>query len=266
MAKIMDWFRFLFGGGQTIEIVENDGEDAPVDIVDPVDEPEDVDEGEGPEIIIPVAPEPDRKWKYAFLLDNGHAASTPGKRSPKESNGKQFFEYEFNRDIVKRLSVKLDEMRIPHEIIVPETEVDVPLSVRAARANALCDKYGRDRTILISVHANAAGKGDKWMTAKGWCCYTSKGETASDTYAEMFMREAEKVLAPMGFIIRKYSQKKYSWEENYTILVKTVCPAILTENLFYDNRDEVRFLQSEIGREAITQIHFNTIMQIENLG
>ena len=157
-------------------------------------------------------------------------------------------------------------MRIPHEIIVPETEVDVPLSVRAARANALCDKYGRDRTILISVHANAAGKGDKWMTAKGWCCYTSKGETASDTYAEIFMREAEKVLAPMGFIIRKYSQKKYSWEENYTILVKTVCPAILTENLFYDNRDEVRFLQSEIGREAITQIHLNTIMQIENLG
>jgi N-acetylmuramoyl-L-alanine amidase len=46
--------------------------------------------------------------------------------------------------------------------------------------------------------------------------------------------------------------------------VKTKCPAILTENLFYDNKDEVKFLQSEEGREAIAQIHVNAILKIEN--
>ena len=31
---------------------------------------------------------------------------------------------------------------------------------------------------LISIHTNAAGNGRQWMTARGWCCYTSRGQTA----------------------------------------------------------------------------------------
>jgi N-acetylmuramoyl-L-alanine amidase len=211
----------------------------------------------------PVAPT-QKSYRYTILLDNGHAASTPGKRSPKEDGMEQFFEYEFNRDIVKRIARKLDKLGIRYEILVPEISTDVPLSIRAERANEACKKYGTENCLFLSIHSNAAGKGDRWMIAKGWCCYTSKGETVSDPYAETFMREAEKILVPLGRTIRKYSQKKYSWEDNLTVLVKTKCPAILTENLFYDNKDEVKFLQSEEGREAIAQIHVNAILKIEN--
>ena len=156
------------------------------------------------------------------------------------------------------------ELGIRYEILVPEVSTDVPLSTRAERANEACKKYGAENCLLLSIHSNAAGKGDRWMIAKGWSCYTSKGETSSDAYAETFMREAEKVLIPLGRTIRKYSQKKYSWEDNFTILAKTECPAILTENLFYDNKNEAKFLQSEEGREAIAQIHINAILKIEN--
>lgn len=33
----------------------------------------------------------------------------------------------------------------------------------------------KDKVILISIHANAAGKGDKWLDATGWCAYTTRG-------------------------------------------------------------------------------------------
>ena len=212
-----------------------------------------------------VEPEPEKvEYKKVILLDNGHGKSTPGKRSPKLPDGSQFFEYEFNRDIVRRIAAKLDKLGIKYEILVPEVENDISLTSRAARANKFCDKYGVSNCVFLSVHANAAGNGHDWMTAKGWCCYTSKGETASDPIAEMFMREAEKVLSPLGWTIRKWSSAKYSWEENYTVLVKTKCPAILTESLFYDNKEEVQFLMSEKGRDTIAQIHVNAILKIEN--
>ena len=177
-------------------------------------------------------------------------------------DGEQFFEYEFNRDVVKRIAKKLDAINFPYEIITPEVDYDVPLRTRAQRANKFCNEYGADNCIFISVHANAAGSGG-WKTAKGFCCYTSKGETTSDEYAELFMKEAESTLKPFGKTIRKYSSKKYSWEENFTVLVLAKCPAILTENLFYDNKEEVKFLLSDEGREAIAQYHVNTILKIE---
>lgn len=209
--------------------------------------------------------EPEKKeYKIVVLIDNGHAKSTPGKRSPKFPDGTQFFEYEFNRDIVRRITKKLDRIGIKYEVLVPEVDNDISLTSRAARANKFCDQYGVNNCVFISVHANAAGDGSDWTTAKGWCCYTSKGETASDPIAEMFTREAEKVLSPLGWTVRKWSSAKYSWEANYTVLVKTKCPAILTENMFYDNKEEVKFLMSEEGREAIAQIHVNAILKMEN--
>ncbi len=270
MKKFFDMIKALFGiktehepaveqeSGETVE-----GGNTVV-VVDPIiDEP--VIEEPEPPVIIPITPEPKKEYKIHILLDNGHAASTPGKRSPKLENGKQFFEYEFNRDIVRRIAKKLDTLGVPYDILTPENDVDVPLRTRSQRANALCKKYGVENCFFLSVHANAAGKGDRWMTAKGFCCYTSKGETAADKYAEIFMREAERVLSPMGKTIRKWSQKKYSWEENFTVLILTKCPAVLTENLFYDNREEVEFLMSEQGREAIAQYHVDSILKIENL-
>lgn len=56
-----------------------------------------------------------------IVLDNGHGRETPGKRSPKFEDGTQFFEWEFNRDIVNRIAAQLKDLNIPYEILVPET-------------------------------------------------------------------------------------------------------------------------------------------------
>ena len=101
-----------------------------------------------------------------FLLDNGHAKKTLGKCSPVLPDGTRFYEWEFNRDIVKRIAAELDKLHIKYHILVPEDIEDVSLTTRAARANTYCQKYGKNNCLLISVHANAAGNGG-WMNARG---------------------------------------------------------------------------------------------------
>ena len=198
-----------------------------------------------------------------ILLDNGHAKSTPGKRSPKLDNGTQFFEYEFNRDIVKRIARKLDKLGIKYHILVPEEDVDIPVSVRAQRANEYCKKYGKTNCYLISVHANALGTSPNWNNARGWSVYTTKGLTKSDKFADMLYEEAQKLLPRYGMTLRNSGlPHTKSFEENFTVIYKSYCPAVLTENLFYTNKKDCQFLMSEEGREIIAEIHVNAIKRL----
>ena len=41
-------------------------------------------------------------------------------------------------------------------------------------------------SVIGEVNINAIGNGTKWMTAKGWSAYTTKGNTKSDTLSEYF--------------------------------------------------------------------------------
>ena len=200
-----------------------------------------------------------------ILLDNGHASTTPGKRSPMLEDGSQFFEYEFNRDIVKRIAKRLDVLGIKYHILVPEVDKDIALSIRANRANNYCKQYGTNNCVFVSVHANAAGNGD-WMNARGWSIWTTKGETKADAVATVFYEEAEKLLPNYGMSVRKdMSDGDPDYEANFTVLYKTLCPAVLTENLFMDNKIDVRFLMSNIGRNIITDVHVNAIKRLCNV-
>lgn len=204
--------------------------------------------------------------ELVVLLDNGHAKSTPGKRSPRFENGTQFFEYEFSRDIVNRIAQKLYDSNIKYRIVTPEVDYDVPLSTRANRVNRYCQKFGKNNCLLISVHANAAGNGSNWMSARGWSVYTTKGKSKSDEYADIFYKHAKLLLPTYNMTLRQdLSDGDYDWEENYTILYKSWCPAVLTENLFQDNKIDCSFLMTEQGRDVITQIHVNAINEIKNL-
>ncbi len=205
-------------------------------------------------------------WWYnniVVLLDNGHASRTPGKHSPKFEDGSRFYEYAFNRDIVKRIASELQKIGIKYHILVPEIEYDVPLSERAARANSYAATYGKDNCVFISVHANAFGNGETWNNARGWSIYTTKGQTKSDNYATIFFEEAEKLLPYFHMTLRKdMGDGDPDYEENFTVLYKTVMPAVLTENLFFTNKTDVDFLMSEEGKNVIAKIHVNAIKRI----
>lgn len=183
-----------------------------------------------------------------ILLDPGHGSDTPGKRSP---DGR-FLEYAFNRDIAARVASKLTSLGLNAEIIVPEL-TDVPLKERVSRINARCAALGKENAILVSIHANASGNGSKWMNARGWSCYTSKGDTAADELATCLCEAAAKYFKDLR-IRTDFSDGDPDFEESFYILRHTTCPAVLVENFFYDNPDDLRFLESEEGKELVTKV------------
>ena len=67
---------------------------------------------------------------------------------------------------------------------VNEGEKDMSIKQRAEIANAYARKYGVESCLGISIHSD--GFHDK--AAHGWSCYTSKGQTMSDEYAESLYR------------------------------------------------------------------------------
>ena len=188
------------------------------------------------------------------LLDNGHGIDTKGKQSP---DGR-LKEYKYAREIVKRIHSELENKGIDSIILVPE-EKDISLTERCKRANKYYDNNDKS-VILISVHCNAAGNGDKWMTGRGWEAWTSVGETKSDELAELLYSAAETWLPEDTKVRTDKTDGDRDKEKNFTILYKTKCPAVLTENLFQDNKEDVEFMLSEEGKQAIVNLHVEGIV------
>ena len=51
-----------------------------------------------------------------------------------------------------------------------------------------------------------------------------------------------------------FSDGDPDFEESFYILRQTSCSAVLVENFFYDNPDDLRFLESEEGKELVTKV------------
>lgn len=184
------------------------------------------------------------------LIDNGHGKNTPGKRSP---DGR-LMEWAYSREIADMVVAGLRKKDIDAERIVKE-DSDVPLSERCRRANAIYKDTGK-RTILVSIHCNAAGSGASWLSAKGWSVFVSNNASSnSKKLADCLAQAAECI--PVS--IRKQTPGQMFWEQNLAICRDTNCPAVLTENFFQDNKDDVDFLLSREGKDAVARIHIEGI-------
>lgn len=129
----------------------------------------------------------------------------------------------------------------------------MPKSSSPNSPTSRCAALGKENVILVSIHANAAGNGSKWMNARGWSCYTSKGDTAADALATCLCEAAAKYFKDLR-IRTDFSDGDPDFEELFYILRHTTCPAVLVENFFYDNPDDLRFLESEEGKELVTKV------------
>jgi N-acetylmuramoyl-L-alanine amidase len=190
-----------------------------------------------------------------IFIDNGHGLMTAGKRSP---DG-QFREPFYNREIARRVVSDLRDRGLDAELLVPEDD-DISLAERVRRVNTVCFLLGKQNVILVSIHVNAAGNGSKWLNATGWSVYTCKGQTASDMLAECLCQAAIKNF-PGRRIRTDMSDGDMDWEEGFYILRKSLCVAVLTENFFMDSRDDLEYLQSKTGKQAIIDTHVEGIIE-----
>ena len=195
------------------------------------------------------------KKDYIILLDNGHGVNTPGKQSPDGL----LKEYAYTREIVKRIFNSLKELGYEPYILVPETE-DVSLSMRVKRANNIYNASNK-KAVLISVHCNAAGADGKWHSAQGWSVFVAQNASAnSKKLADCLKKAADDEKLKVRL---QYSNKSY-WVQSLAVCRDTNCPAVLTENMFQDNKKDVEFLLSEDGKKKITELHVNGIINYLN--
>ena len=179
-----------------------------------------------------------------IILDFGHGNNTPGKKSPDN----RLEEWRFNRELGMLIYGMLKEEGYNPVILVTEEE-DISLGERCRRANEL----GKD-CILISVHGNAAGN-NGWNKARGWQCHTTIGETQADILAKYLYSAAHEILDPVKIKVREYNGvNEQDWENDFYILKHTICPSVLVENLFYDNKDDIEIMLSEEGKSILAQV------------
>ena len=193
-----------------------------------------------------------------IILGTAHLKSTPGKCSP---DGK-FREYQYSRKVVAAIKANLKNLGYNVFIDIEDDDLNVTqsreLSLRCKVVNDLCKLY-KD-CVYVSIHVNAASSDGKWHTATGWEIYTTPGKTKADKLATCLYEAAKKNFKDIK-LRTDFSDGDPDKESDLYVLKHTICPAILTENLFQDNKSDVEYLQSDKGFHEIVRIHVEGILE-----
>lgn len=200
--------------------------------------------------------------KYHWIIDAGHGGLDSNGHYHTDPKIGKLWEFEdgftaYEGDINRKIATKLYKMMvgagIDFSLIYDELE-DWSLTKRVLLANSLYAK--KPNSILISIHSNA-GKG------KGFEVFTSPGEDDSDIVAKYFTEAYKKYLSQ--FPLRKdLADGDDDKEAKFTMIIGPKCPAVLVENLFFDNRSEAEFLCSEEGQLKIAATLFAAVTEVEN--
>lgn len=214
-----------------------------------------------------------RKNEILVVLGTPHRMREPGKQSPDgrlkecvygrdvDVMLKEALESEGIRTVIDYLPLDLPKhMQTPSVTLERQRE----LAMRANFVNEQCRQYGKQNVIYVSTHVDASPPVDnKWHKANGWSVRVgTKASTKSKLLANCLFDAAK----AHGLEMRQPTATQKYWPQNLYVLKNTQCPAVLTENLFQDNLDDVDFLLSDEGCQVIVQLHVEGIIKyIESL-
>lgn len=187
-----------------------------------------------------------------IIIDSGHGVQTPGKQSPDGI----LKEYKYTREIANYVCYFLQKEGFNAINLMEDNPNDLDLNKRVQTINEYCVRFGTSNCLVVSIHVNAANSNGQWNKATGWSVYVSNN--ASSNSKELAGCLFDKAV-DFGLKTRQYLPNQKYWQQNLAICRDTKCPAILTENMFMDNKDDVKFLLSDKGKRIITQIHVEGI-------
>ena len=210
-----------------------------------------------------------RKEEIIIMLGTAHLDEILGKCSPDGT----LRECVYSREIIADVKAKLESYG--YKVFVDYEPLKK--SDKMTGSGTLQSRELEYRVKVVNIHVNAAGSDGKWHGAGGWCCYTSKGKTKADNLAECMYDAAFSNLKGYVKLMDEgkrrgdYTEKQTPFRMDKTdgdrdleadlyVVRKTACPAVLTENLFQDNKRDVAFLLSDEGRHAIARLHVEGIL------
>lgn len=182
--------------------------------------------------------------RYTWILDPGHGGVdqngvylTAGKRSPRVPPG--IYEGQFNREIAQRVIECCPGTTIAVTTPGPE---NLGLWERSAFARKLQAQSGN--CILISIHANAAGDGATWNSARGATVFHHPDNAAGQ-------RLATRILSSFGKFTA-LDVKRGIRQARFSVLAGTrAIPGVLVESGFMTHLEEAKYLASDAGKAAI---------------
>lgn len=202
------------------------------------------------------------------ILGTAHRKREAGKCSP---DG-ELKEYLYSREIVGMVKSRLTKLGV--KVFVDMEAIDIPknmqspslkverqreLALRVNDVNSFCDCYGKANCLYVSIHVNASGSDGKWHGGNGWQVIVSpKCSNRSKELAISLAMSAK----DRHLYVRKPLPEQLYWEQSLYVLNRTLCPAVLTENMFMDNLDDVMFLLSDNGKKQIADLHVEGIMRV----
>ena len=184
------------------------------------------------------------------LLVDAHGDNTAGKCSPDHLHK----EWLWSKNFTKLLEEKFAEKGIKTEYINPEDK-DIPITVSAARCNKFAQKYGKQNCIMISPHNNAAS-GPGWKNASGFSVWVHNNASKASC---LLAKCINKMAIEAGLGGNRSQPKEGFWRANFGILRETSMPAILTENLFMDNKEDLKKLHDEKIVNLLADIHVKAV-------
>lgn len=213
-----------------------------------------------------------KKNEVLVAIGTPHRKREPGKQSP---DGK-LKECVYGREIASEVAAKLQAMG--YKCVIDYMPLDLPkqmqsqsaelerqreLAMRVNFVNELCRQNGAKNVIYVSIHVDASGKDGKWHEPNGWSVRVgTKASAKSKLLADCLFDAAKSYGLKM---LQPTAKQKY-WPQELYVLNNTNCPAVLTENLFQDNINDVALLLSDEGRHIIERIHVEGIIKyIESL-
>ena len=175
--------------------------------------------------------------KYLLILDSGHAKNTAGKKAFDNS----FYEWDFNNKMQYLLKTRAEDHGITVKLTNPNpnTVSDISLTTRATTANNFYKNLNTPKTIMISLHANAYGT--DFNSARGVEVYhASNASTNSKNLAKYI---CDNVYSDVKAIDTGFKNRGVKCQD-FTVIYKTITPAVLIEYGFYSNKDDLKILKN----------------------
>lgn len=201
------------------------------------------------------------KSNYLWILDAGHGGidakgnyMTAPKKMFQFPDRLTIYEGVINRIITELVYKQLELKQIDFALVYDDVE-DTSLMKRVTIADNV---YRKDkRAVYLSIHSNAGG-------GSGFEIFTSPGQTNSDRIANIFCETYAKCFPDMKHRMDT-TDGDADKEADFYVLRKTDCPALLVENLFFDNRKDAEFLLSKDGQQKIADCIVQCIENVEQL-
>ena len=171
-----------------------------------------------------------------ILIDNGH-----GEGCVNGSPDGKHKEWKWARMFAKRLKGVLIEEGFDADLITPE-DANISITKRCARVNQVCNQLGAKNVILLSIHNDASGSSRQWRNPRGFSCRVGlNASNKSKDLATFIVQSA----FDNGIKVNKQNTHQWYWSQNLGICRDTACPAVLVENLFQDNKEDLILLYDE---------------------